>query len=157
MDPELFAAVFSRTSPRRRRRRRLFPTFLFSLRATSSNALRVASIESHELFPGPRTDCRCLAFAFRKPPTWMPRKGSSPDRRRSLVHVLQERSYTQAALRKRQLRAEVLFEEFQPEALVVVSPRFTAIITRTLLDVAGDYTGSFLTRLLSGLSAGKRQ
>lgn len=154
MDPELFAAVFSRTSPRRRVAETTVPFSSFF--PSRLGALRIASIESHELFPGPRTDCRCLAFASRKPPTWIPKKGKlCRDRRRFLVvHVLQERQLYTAGFKETFARG-VLPGEFRAEALVVASLCFTAIITRTLLDAAGDYHQELSNAFALGAFNGK--
>ena len=56
----------------------MFFSFFFSHLSEKLDTLGVMSIESHELFLELRINCRCLTFAFQKPSTWMPRKGSSP-------------------------------------------------------------------------------
>lgn len=71
----------------------------FSLRARSSMLWEPRRSKATSFFQD-------RLFGFRKPPTWMPRKGCSPDHRRFLVHVSQEMSYTRAALRRRHSRVE---------------------------------------------------
>lgn len=138
MDPELFAAVFSSTSPRRERTVSLLSFFFLFEREEKLGELwesRRSKAASFSQDWGPTV--AVWLSRFESSPTWLPRKGSSPDHPHSLVHVLQERSYTTGGFKE--TTVGVLSGEFRAEALVVASLRFTAIITRTLLDVASDY------------------
>lgn len=69
-------------------------------------------------------------------------------RRRFLVHVLQERSYTRAAFKETTVARGVLSEEFRAEALVVVSLLFTGDYHENATRRAG-----LLHRLLSNAFA----
>lgn len=120
------------------RRRRPFPSLLFSLRARGFES-RVD--RKPRAFP--RTEDRLSLFGFRvsKAPDLDAEKGKlCRDCRHSLVvHVLQERELYTSRFKETTVARGILSGEFRAEALVVASLCFTAIITRTLLDAAGDY------------------
>lgn len=101
-------------------------------------ALRVASIESHELF----SDRGLMSlFGFRVLPTGMAQKESSffLSRPSSFPHPCVTRAELRRSFKEATVARDVLFGKFRAEVLVVASLRFTTIIAKTRDERPGAF------------------